>query len=141
MKVCDLMVGDLVLHDDKVIRVDAVHKRKIGYHKTKDRMTWLFDGQFQPIQLTPEILNKQEFLMQSKENLYVFCPICNDDIMIDLYEDGGDLTKDEYESEVGVQLQTFYPMPYPPALVIRANYVHQLQHILRLCKIDKEIVL
>ena len=140
MKVCELMVGDLVLHAGKVIRVDAVHKRKIGYHKTKDKLTWLFCGQFQPIKLTPEILEKQEFLIQSKETLYVFHPICNDDIIIDLYEDGGDLTKEEYESEVGVQLQTFYPMHYPPALVIRANYVHQLQHILRLCKIDKEIV-
>jgi tartrate dehydratase beta subunit/fumarate hydratase class I family protein len=58
MRVCELMVGDLVLHDGKVIRVDAVHKRKIGYHKTKDNLTWLFSGQFEPIFLTTSILEK-----------------------------------------------------------------------------------
>ena len=61
MRVCDLMVGDLVLHDGKVIRVDAVHKRKIGYHKTKEKLTWLFSGQFEPILLAPEILEKNCF--------------------------------------------------------------------------------
>ena len=66
IRVTDLMVGDLVLHDGKVIRVDAVHKRKIGYHKTKDKLTWLFCGQFEPIPLTPEILEKNGF---ERENL------------------------------------------------------------------------
>lgn len=66
MKANELMVGDLVLHDGKVIRVDAVHKRKIGYHKTKDKLTWLFDGQFQPIFLTTSILEKNGF---KRENL------------------------------------------------------------------------
>ena len=53
MRVCELMVGDLVLHDGKVIRVDAVHKRKIGYHKTKDKLTWLFSRQFEPLVTQP----------------------------------------------------------------------------------------
>ena len=72
MKVCELMVGDLVLHDGKVFRVDAVHKRKIGYHKTKDKLTWLFCGQFDPIQITPEILEKNGFKL-SNGTICMYC--------------------------------------------------------------------
>ncbi len=120
IRVTDLMVGDLVLHDGKVIRVDAVHKRKIGYHKTKDKLTWLFSGQFQPITLTPEILEKNGFENQGYAILEL-----EDDCILSYYFHEYRLTK-----------------YYKDNILFRCEcvYVHQLQHALKLCGIDKDII-
>jgi hypothetical protein len=134
MKVCELMAGDLVLHDGKVIRVDAVHKRKISYHKTKEKLTWLFSGQFKPIPLTPEILEKngfehikQKVIIPSKsqeevEVEYMYCKglPCSFDII------HGYLM---FNSNIDLC-----------SIRMLVNYVHELQHLLKLCGIDKEIV-
>lgn len=134
LKVTDLMVGDLVLHDGKVIRVDAVHKRKIGYHKTKDKLTWLFSGQFEPILLTPEILEKNGF---ETEKIMPF--------------------EQEFEHRVGLDGRVILDnrtrwihSSNTWSMYIRGDlgftlyaeltFVHELQQFLRLCKIDKEIV-
>lgn len=132
MRVCDLMVGDLVLHDGKVIRVDAVHKRKIGYHKTKDKLTWLFDGQFQPIQLTPEVLEKNGFRVEHNIGFYALIGI---DDRVELQNDK------EYMNSRNEWYVHIDSEDYCTIANCELTYVHELQHILRLCKIDKEIVL
>lgn len=135
LKVADLMVGDLVLHDGKVIRVDAVHKRKIGYHKTKDKLTWLFSGQFEPIPLTPDILEKNGF--ENIDNKYPFPTFRCDDkenyLCITIGFPEGDKTKRKrpFIEIDGVNI-------YIGHLII--NFVHELQHALKLCGIDKEII-
>lgn len=123
MRVCELMVGDLVLHDGKVIRVDAVHKRKIGYHKTKDKLTWLFCGQFDPIFLTPSILEKNGF-EEIKEGRFPSLRNYYNDIIFQL-----EGIKEEGNCKI---LYIFKNIPI--------LYVHELQHALKLCGIDKEIV-
>lgn len=132
MRVCELMVGDLVLHDGKVIRVDAVHKRKIGYHKTKDKLTWLFDGQFEPILITKELLEKNGF---KRENLITSY---NHYIGID---NRVSLNDDFYymNSRNGWYVH-IDSEDYCTIASCELTYVHELQHILRLCKIDKEII-
>ena len=131
MRVCDLMVGDLVLHDGKVIRVDAVHKRKIGYYKTNDKLTWLFDGQFQPIQLTPEILEKNGFRVEHNIGFYALIGI---DDRVELQNDK------EYMNSRNEWYVHIDSEDYSTIASCELTYVHELQHILRLCKIDKEIV-
>lgn len=131
MKVCDLMVGDLVLHDGKVIRVDAVHKRKIGYHKTKDKLTWLFCGQFEPIPLTPEILEKNGFRVEHNIGFYALIGI---DDRVELQNDK------EYMNSNNEWYVHIDSEDYCTIANCELTYVHELQHILRLCKIDKEIV-
>lgn len=121
IRVTELMVGDLVLHDGKVIRVDAVHKRKIGYHKTKDKLTWLFGGQFQPIPLTTEILEKNGLTKNCyasffKEDKYMALEITTED-------DG-----------------IYWTINCNEYGILKLESVHQLQHALKLCEIDKEIV-
>ena len=133
MKVCELMVGDLVLHDGKVIRVDAVHKRKIGYHKTKDKLTWLFCGQFDPIQITPEILEKNGFkLNDAVEDDY--CIYNGIDNRVYLCNDK------EYMNSANQWDVHIDSEDYCTIANCELTYVHELQQILRLCKIDKEIV-
>lgn len=131
MRVCDLMVGDLVLHDGKVIRVYAVHKRKIGYHKTKDKLTWLFDGQFQPIQITPEILEKNGFEDQGFRHHDEYNGI--DDRVVLSNEREYMNTRNEWHVHIDSE-------DYCSIASCELTYVHELQQILRLCKIDREIV-
>lgn len=131
MIVCELMVGDLVLHDGKVIRVDAVHKRKIGYHKTKDKLTWLFCGQFDPIFLTPSILEKNGFIKGDTMDLgdEIYCVK-----LFNIHYDNEERqfwVCNFFESEYGTEINDIFQI----------KYVHELQHALRLCKVDKEIVL
>ena len=132
MRVCELMVGDLVLHDGKVIRVDAVHKRKIGYHKTKDKLTWLFCGQFDPVFLTPSILEKNGFVLNEViKEYYIFRGIdnrvylCNDHEYIN--------SRNEWHVHIDSE-------DYCTIANCELTYVHELQQILRLCKIKTEIV-
>jgi hypothetical protein len=121
MRVCDLMVGDLVLHDGKVIRVDAVHKRKIGYHKTKDKLTWLFSGQFEPIPLTPEILEKNGL---------------TNDYHGSYFEEDEHISLEISSSEYGI----YWTINCHEYNILKLEYVHELQHALKLCGINKEIV-
>jgi hypothetical protein len=127
MRLCDLMVGDLVLHDGKVIRVDAVHKRKIGYHKTKDKLTWLFSGQFEPIPLTAEILEKNDILYRKPSFYYVI----NDDKDLECTYYIQQV-KDDWA--IGVDIGE-----YDDSVFARIKYVHEFQHALKLCGINKEI--
>lgn len=130
LKVTDLMVRDLVLHDGKVIRVDAMHKRKIGYHKTKDKLTWLFSGQFEPIPLTPEILRKNGFIRE--ENIQLYNHYTGIDNRVSLNDDfycmnsrniwNVHIDSEDYSSIASCEL----------------TYVHELQHLLKLCKINFE---
>lgn len=131
MRVCDLMVGDFVLHDGKVIRVDAVHKRKIGYHKTKDKLTWLFDGQFQPIQITPEILEKNGFEDQGFRHHDEYNGI--DDRVVLSNEREYMNTRNEWHVHIDSE-------DYCSIASCELTYVHELQQILRLCKIKNKIV-
>jgi hypothetical protein len=121
MKANELMVGDLVLHDGKVIRVDAVHKRKIGYHKTKDKLTWLFSGQFEPIPLTPEILEKNGL---------------TNDYHGSYFEEDEHISLEISSSEYGI----YWTINFHEYNILKLEYVHELQHALKLCGINKEIV-
>jgi hypothetical protein len=132
MRVCELMVGDLVLHDGKVIRVDAVHKRKIGYHKTKEKLTWLFSGQFEPILLTPEILEKNGF--ERDKNISLYNAYTGINSRVTLHDDFMSMnSRNMWDVHVDSE-------DYCTIATCELTYVHELQCILRLCKIDKEIV-
>ncbi len=41
LKPQDIRIGDLLLADGKMIRVAAIHLKKVGYHKRHDRLTWV----------------------------------------------------------------------------------------------------
>lgn len=131
MRVCELMVGDLVLHNGKVIRVDAVHKRKIGYHKTKDKLTWLFCGQFQPIFLTPSILEKNGFELNKAVEDY-YCIYDGIDERVSLCNDKEYMNSDN-EWDVHIDSED-----YSTIASCELTYVHELQHLLKLCNIDFE---
>ena len=126
MEANNLMIGDYVSvkPSGMPINVAAVHHKKVAYHAVVNKLAWVRESLLEPIPITPEILEKNGWV----KNLYSFESYDNEELeCLSLWvgEDG----KNKWWWHVGVELVT--PI----------NYVHQLQHALRLCGIEKEIIL
>ena len=127
MKVEELMIGDWVIITlrnkiGKVYRIDEANGKGNGwvavingdYHETH----------LEPILLTPEILEKNGFVewedkcyrWEYAEGIYI----------------NADFTAQEPWAHISNRCYSATPV---------CRYVHQLQHALRLCGIEKEIVL
>lgn len=139
MKAQDLMIGDFVFLENygnaiienidndfgdnpsvKLISENIKHKDgyKYGY-------CWCDLNEIFPLPLTPEILEKNEFECYSRESNLIWG--------ITLPEGHFVLAYMDYYWEFTVDA-TIYRR-------IKIQYVHQLQHLLKLCKIEKEIIL
>lgn len=135
MKATDLQIGDWAQFQGRYIRVDAVYRTMIIPNPDDDSHSCIGEEYLQLIPLTPEILEKNGFkdvsvivvgtrkLRWTSEDTRTEITIWLDDtlpmeIVKNIY----------YEDEVS------YTLPFP-------GTVHELQHALKLCGIDKEIVL
>lgn len=119
MKVEDLMVGDWVYITEHPMRKEA--KQVKPEHFLRSLVT------FEPIPLTPEILEKNGIIYEKPSFYYVI-------------KDDNDLECTYYIQQVlqgnwvvGVDIGA-----YDCSVFARIEYVHELQHALKLCKIDKE---
>lgn len=144
MKAEDLMVGDWVylvstIHnvsfpDNGVIqdegyittrtpiKITTVSENCISYYSNKlELYITLSSEDIEPIPLTPEILEKNG--------------LANDPY-------GCHFKEDEYMMlEISVEEEGIYwTINYNEYAILKLKYVHQLQHALRLCEINKEIV-
>ena len=144
LKVTDLMVGDLVQIKEKdgkklvgAFRVVAIGKTylagvisdfvehgtvSISCIEDEKRVYQTEVCNIEPIPLTPEILEKNG--------------LANDPY-------GCHFEEDEYmELEISAEEEGIYwTINYNEYAIMKLKYVHQLQHALRLCGINKEIVL
>lgn len=152
MKVEDLMIGDLVhsistIHnvsflDNGVIqdegyttirtpiKITTVSENCVSYYSNKlELYITLSSEDIEPIPLTPEILEKNGILYEKQSYYYVI-------------KDDKDLECTYYISQVqgdwtiGVDIGA-----YDCSAFARIKYVHELQHALKLCGIDKEIII
>lgn len=127
MKVEDLMIGDWVKHSitgqiGKVYRICGNEYIAFIDGDTSSELV-------EPILLTLEILEKNEILYEKQSFYYVI-------------EDVEDLECTYYIQQVlqgdwaiGVDIGA-----YDCSVFARVKYVHELQHALKLCGINKEIV-
>jgi hypothetical protein len=129
MKGIKLQIGDYVFiksssGDTALIKIAAVHQGKVGYHRTPNKLNWVRFSLLEPIPLTPEILEKNGFKHYITEE--------NSD---DFDNREGDLyyclnrTADGYMSCIDVA--------HSFTISGLIKYVHELQHILRLCGLDE----
>ncbi len=129
MKATDLMIGDYLQYNGMPYRVIQVTGLGGAF--------MLENGEEdcgEPIPLTPEILEKNGFTAQRPEN-HIEIVYCLQDI----------------SNAIADEMYALWPETYGFYLVIRREskdmirigikYVHELQHALRLCKIEKEIEL
>lgn len=58
MKNTELRIGNYVQHNDEIIKVEQITKRKIGYHKNGDKscMHYLKYSEIKPIEITDKML-------------------------------------------------------------------------------------
>ena len=132
MKAEDLMIGDWVCvrsndkEDTHNFKITSIIDEGIYGHNFVG-----FEEDLEPIPLTEEILERNGFT--SKEDKYnhkKYFLLGKNEYNYDVYLDRLTilLVEEEYE-----------PTTY--AYICDVNYVHELQHVLKLCAIEKEIVL
>ena len=129
MKSNELMISDWVMHTDPINNGEKVQVKEIhgdGYITVDGAIT----KRFEPIPLTAEILEKNGFVEFMPHNWQIVI----DNIMIEIRESEHNMAiwLDWEEHDTGTYASYILPSP---------NYVHELQHALRLCNIDKEIEL
>ena len=120
------MIGDIVnvYPSNLPIHIAAVHNRKVAYHYVEHRLEWVRESLLRPIPLTPEILEKNF----EKKALW------------GIYDDYYDFTIREWDGMFIVNYH-YCEIPMPDTQIVGISWVHELQHALKLCGIEKEIII
>jgi hypothetical protein len=119
MKIDEVMLGDIVSAGGRPIHVTLAVLNN-------------WSDNIEPIPLTPEILEKNGFKKEGVIELYnLYAGI---DHRVTIHDDK------EYMNSNNEWYVHVDSEDYSTIAGCELTYVHELQHILRLCKIDKEIV-
>ena len=130
MKAKELMVGDWVLAYGKktqIVWVGNIHKMAVRGFPSE-----FMDGEILPIPLTSEILEKNGFML--KPDGWLWCEkegIEDQNYIFIQFRKGCDevrLVEFNFVNNISAKFQ-------------KIQFVHELQHALKLCGIDKEIEL
>lgn len=130
MKANELMIGDWLFYEGRFnafpFKVEQITKRKVGYHAEPDesRTHYLTLSECQPIPITPEFLERNGF--EKAQSIY-FLKSLNRGYPYLFFIEYNIVNNCLFIND------GLIPMPI--------LYVHQLQHALRLCGIEKEIIL
>ena len=123
MKNYEFQTGDYVIHEGKVIKIDAAHLKKVGYHDgVRDKLIWVRVCNLTPIKITEDFLD-HTFEVNDEDTLQ--------------YNFEGDIDKKYYYAPNKWRIWNFVWLPKTQELLIeddpliRIKNVHQLQHILR----------
>ena len=133
MKANELMVGDYVLYDGLILEVGGLtdYDIKIDLLKGNEIYAQFWDEDMDNIQgipITPEILEKNGFINYG-ETWYVPADTDGNHIMVGFH-------RHETIFEIYKKHIFSFRKDYEPG----EAFVHELQHALRLCGIDKEII-
>ncbi|MBR1654872.1 MAG: hypothetical protein IJ698_00415 [Prevotella sp.] len=121
MEVNDLMIGDWVYRPDCYDQVKEVRQNGIiGLDSARGLIPI---SELEPIALTTELLENNGFHLEWEGDIKLM--VCNDVVI-----------------EIGNNYKRFEDgKMYLRKVLASLHYVHQLQHALRLCGIEKEIIL
>ena len=146
MKATELMIGDyaLVKPSMMLIKVAAVHHKKVGYHAVTHKLNWVRMDLLEPIPLTEKILERNGFKKYEEDyhNEYV-CEKCDEtsyyEIVIcwkDSYDNGALDAFNHVQWDEGWKLDIVSEGSYNKGWC-KTIYLHELQHALRLCGLDE----
>ena len=132
MKISELQIGDWLYYKRQYnafpFKVEQITKKKVGYHAepNENRMYYLHPSEVFPIPLTREILERNGFRLYNKEDKAYRWD----------FKEGVFINADFKSEEpfVAINNTCYYAVPY-------CMYVHQLQHALKMCGINKKIEL
>lgn len=123
MKIKDLMIGDWYWWEAEE------KKYPLQVTKATFRLSDEDISNFQSIPLTPEILEKNGILYRKSSFYYII----NDDKDLECTHYIYQTVQEDWA--IGVDTGA-----YECSIFARIKYVHELQHVLKICGIDKEIV-
>jgi len=130
----ELMIGDLVSYKNKMpCKITAMCK-DVAVVDNDTGQDWRIDyDKLTPIPLTAEILKKNGFIIKEK-----WAQIGNfGDSPLIMWHFADDPILRDYKTELEVHQNDTGKVH----IHVPCEYVHELQHVLRLCNIDKEIEL
>lgn len=122
MKAQDLMIGDIVAVNNTPLRIAALGTAKTGFIDAKGEMFYHYYDNIEPIPLTSEILEKNEF-RNSLDEWHLFQGCLQTNFTLKSYDDTNEVLLPLFNGNMQI------------------IYVHELQHALKLCGIDKNIEL
>ena len=130
MKGSELMIGDYVIAEtiNKPIRIAAIHKYKVGYHSHDTTIAWVGRGLISPIPLTHDILVNNGWVYGEEDGIAFYKGILT-------FEP---CSKNEFEWRVRRDFDFIDATNSTP---IRIRYVHELQHLLKLVNLQKDIII
>ena len=138
MKATDLMIGDYVryigtetfgdMKNGDIVKVDALQGNYICVGDG-----WAYGDMFEPIPLTLEILQKNGFKTDGEAIWASFCPEDNEFAL--------EISEPNYYDENYGEREYWWTINACEYSIIPLRYVHELQHALKLCGIDKNIEL
>lgn len=122
MKATELMIGDWVLVNGITRQVSQITKHKIGYHLSDKEcvMHYARLHDVNPIPLTAEILEKSGWILVENEYRSPEDIVYKESLRLQIGEDGNAF---------------WWIVGY--VIIIPINYVHELQHALRLCGLNE----
>ena len=138
MKANELQIGDYVNYRGQIIKVTSLYDKggsnEVGWGIKEE--TWVNADNVEPIPLTPEILKKNgfkteddvHFSIQGQSNTLEL-------LLVEVPFDGYYFDIVRTEKTINKCNQRCYIDRY----FASSNYVHQLQHALRLCEIEKTL--
>ena len=132
------MIGDyaFVKPSGMLIKIVAVHHKKVAYHAVINKLTWVRESLLEPIPLVPKILEKNGFV--KVEHYYPY----------PTYEYKVESLK--FVVRVAFPKDSKATERTKPFAEIDAEwcwynndceFLHDLQQVMRLCRIKKEIIL
>ena len=125
MKHTDLQIEDYVYHVNKIVKVATLSNSDVTLSVTDNLGTYFaIYNNINPIPLTPEILEKNGFVKNKDSYL---CKLSDKDSKIAIAY-----------SDLYLDIRRTNPIM---TIMVQCMYVHELQHVLKLCKVDKEIIL
>lgn len=142
MKASDLMIGDWVFsfHAGRNIQIrelledSVVCSKNLRISADENIVIESYDN-ISPIQLTEEILEKNGFKKK------VWWKYRESDVTTYAIGEGFHIELSENEFWLVDNCSDYGDYGYESNWIVEVKYVHELQHILRLCKIEKEIIL
>lgn len=136
MIIQDMMIGDWVQLNGEPMQVSRIDlysvNAKPAFCCSSPHNIWSYNNDFKPIRLTIEILEKNEFEKASQ---------VSDTEPFDTDEEGNKHYSYNKTFWGWFQPDNIFCIPANGMGWLQLKYVHELQHVLKLCGINKEIKL
>lgn len=122
MKANELMIGDYVLvrSSMKPVNIRTVTPKQVSYRATPYRFSWVSKDLLEPIPVTSEILKEFGFYCNHDDYHRWYHYLPNEDC---------NLWIEQSRTESHCYMLRGFP-------AIKVRYVHELQHVLRLCGLN-----